>query len=96
MIGSKFSFVCRRASLSEKQRRYEELSDKWGPTGDFGAQFSEDNTFVLPLKTQNLFVLISHMQRDATPNYDLVASYNPAFDYFYDEYDIGPTLLQKV
>ena len=77
---SEFSWVCRRASLSEKQRRYEELWDEWGPTGDFGAQYSEDNTFVLPLETQNLFVLISHMQRDAKPNFDLVASYNPDFD----------------
>ena len=25
-----------------------------------------------------------------------MAHYNPAFDYFYDEYDIGPPLLQKV
>ena len=25
-----------------------------------------------------------------------MAHFNPAFDYFYDEYDIGPPLLQKV
>ena len=25
-----------------------------------------------------------------------MAHYNPAFDHFYDEYDIGPPLLQKV